>query len=127
MKIELVNREYEIKDNFNGGNKYFKVKTFNDGLNKIMKGLLIPGSSIGLHTHIDSSEIIYIISGSGKKICEGKEERLHEGDVHYCKKGSSHTFINDSNEDLIFFWCSCEIIKNGLLRIEILINWFGVK
>ena len=63
MKIELDNIEYEIKDNFNGGNKYFKVKTFNDGLNKIIKGLLIPGASIGLHTHTDSSEIIYIISG----------------------------------------------------------------
>ena len=58
MKIELDNIEYEIKDNFNGGNKYFKVKTFNDELNKIM---LI--TSIGLHTHTDSSEIIYIISG----------------------------------------------------------------
>ena len=100
MKIELDNIEYEIKDNFNGGNKYFKVKTFNDGLNKIM---LITGASIGLHTHTNSSEIIYIISGSGKNICEGKEERLHEDDVHYCKEGSSHTFINDSNEDLIFF------------------------
>ena len=51
MKIELDNIEYEIKDNFNGGKKYFKVKTFNDGLNKIM---LI--TSISLHTHTDSSE-----------------------------------------------------------------------
>ena len=100
MKIELDNIEYEIKDNFNGGNKYFKVKTFNDGLNKIM---LITGVSIGLHTYTDSSEIIYVISGSDKNICEGKEERLHEGDVHYCKKGSSHTFINDSNKDFKFF------------------------
>ena len=94
MKIELDNIEYEIKDNFNGGNIYY------DGLNKIM---LITGASIGLHTHSNSSEIIYIISGSGKNICEGKEERLHEGGVHYCKKGSSHIFINVSNEDLIFF------------------------
>ena len=43
MKIELDNIEYEIKDNFNGRNKYFIVKTFNDGLNKIM---LITGASI---------------------------------------------------------------------------------
>ena len=46
-----------------------------------MKGFLIPGVSIGLHTHTDSSEIIYVISSSGKNICEGKEERLHEGDI----------------------------------------------
>ena len=55
MKIELANIEYEIKDNFNDRNKYFVVKTFNDGLNKIM---LITGASIGLHIHIDSAEII---------------------------------------------------------------------
>ena len=103
MKIDFTKYESEIKEHFNNGEKYFEVKTFNDGLNKIMYGKLIPGASIGLHTHTDSSEIIYVISGSGKNICEGIEERLNPGDVHYCKKDSSHTFINDGNEDLIFF------------------------
>jgi quercetin dioxygenase-like cupin family protein len=102
MKIEFKNMESEIKNNFNNGEKYFEVKTFNDGLNKIMQGKLIPGASIGLHTHTDSSEIIYVLSCSGKNICDGIEERLIPGDVHYCKKGSNHTFINDGNEDLIF-------------------------
>lgn len=103
MKIDFKKYEAEIKEKFNNGEKYFEVKTFNDGLNKIMYGKLIPGASIGLHTHTDSSEIIYIISGSGKNICNGIEERLNPGDVHYCKKGDNHTFINDTNEDLIFF------------------------
>ena len=103
MKIDFSKMEAEIKNNFNNGEKYFEVKTFNDGINKIMYGKLIPGASIGLHTHSDSSEIIYVISGSGKNICEGIEERLNSGDSHYCKKGSSHTFINDGEEDLVFF------------------------
>ncbi len=102
MKIDFNNIEAEIKNNFNNGEKYFEVKTYNDGLNKIMMGKLIPGASIGLHTHTDSSEIIYVLSGSGKNICDGIEERLNPGDTHYCKKGSNHTFINDGNEDLIF-------------------------
>ena len=103
MKIDFTKYESEIKEHFNNGEKYFEVKTFNDGLNKIMYGKLIPGASIGLHTHTDSSEIIYVLSGTGKNICENVEERLNKGDCHYCKKGSSHTFINDGNEDLIFF------------------------
>ena len=102
MKIDFNNIEAEIKNNFNNGEKYFEVKTYNDGLNKIMMGKLIPGASIGLHTHTDSSEIIYVLSGSGKNICNGIEERLNPGDTHYCKKSSNHTFINDGNEDLIF-------------------------
>ena len=102
MKINFNELEFEKKDNFNGGNLYYLVKTYNDGLNKIMMGKLIPGASIGLHTHTDSSEIIYVLSGSGKNICDGIEERLNPGDTHYCKKSSNHTFINDGNEDLIF-------------------------
>ena len=103
MKSDFDLIEPEIKEKFNNGEKYFEVKTYNDGINKIMYGKLIPGASIGLHTHTDSAEIIYVISGSGKNICEGIEERLVAGNSHYCKKGESHTFINDSNEDLIFF------------------------
>ncbi len=103
MKINFDEITAEKKEHFNNGEKYYEVKTVNDGLNKIMYGKLIPGASIGLHTHTDSSEIIYILSGSGKNICDGKEERLTVGDCHYCPKNSSHTFINDGNEDLIFF------------------------
>lgn len=103
MKINFNELEFEKKDNFNGGNLYYLVKTYNDGLNKIMYGKLVPNASIGIHTHTDSSEIIYVISGSGINICNGVEERLNAGDSHYCKKGETHTFINDGKEDLIFF------------------------
>lgn len=103
MKIDFNNINSEIKNNFNNGEKYFDVKTYTDGTNKIMYGKLIPGASIGLHTHTENAEIIYVISGSGKNICDGKEERLNAGDAHYCPKGSSHTFINDTDNDLIFF------------------------
>ena len=88
---------------FKGGEGALNAKMLTDELNKILMGRLEPGSSIGLHTHEDSSEIMYFISGSGKAIHQGIEERITPGDCHYCKKGASHTVLNDGAEDLIFF------------------------
>lgn len=74
-----------------------------DGDNKIMKGLLAPGCTIGLHTHDTSSEIIYILSGKGMVLCDGEYEPLAAGDCHYCPKGHAHSLINDSGAILEFF------------------------
>ena len=88
---------------FKGGDGVFNAKMLTDELNKIIMGRLEPGSSIGLHTHEDSSEIMYFISGEGKVIHNGVEERIVASDCHCCKKGESHTVINDGSDDLIFF------------------------
>ncbi len=68
-----------------------------------MRGRLVPGASIGLHTHETSSEIIYILQGSGKVLYDGEYEPVRTGTCHYCPKGHAHSLINDGNEDLTFF------------------------
>ena len=65
--------------------------------------MLDPGSSIGYHTHGTSSEIIYILSGTGKVKYDGGEEPLEAGQCHYCPKGHSHSLINNSDGPLEFF------------------------
>ena len=102
MKIDFNNIEESLIPNFKGGEKEFAAKMFFDGLNRIMKGRLIPGASIGLHTHDTSSEIMFITKGSGYVIYDGEIIVLNAGDVHYCPKGHSHTLINDSADDLEF-------------------------
>ena len=102
MKINFNTIQRIAKPNFKGGEKEYNVKMFSDDMNKIMDGLLVPGASIGLHTHDTSSEIIFITSGSGKAIYDGTEERLSAGDCHYCPKGHEHTLINDGTADLTF-------------------------
>ena len=66
-------------------------------------GRLVPGASIGLHTHEAGSEIVYILSGEGKALYDGGQETLTAGDCHYCPKGHSHSLINGGGEDLVFF------------------------
>ncbi len=103
MKIQFDEiQETQLKE-FYGGNGAFVANMFVDEKNKILRGKLVPGSSIGLHTHVPSSEIIFVYSGRGKMICDGETELLGAGDCHYCPKGSEHTFINIGEEDLCFY------------------------
>lgn len=84
------------------GEKEVYLRKYQDNLGKIMKGKLIPGATIGMHTHETSSEVIYILSGVGKVLCEGVYEPLAPGACHYCPKGTAHSLINDSDGDLEF-------------------------
>lgn len=83
-----------------GGEGYAKARIADDGNVRIMQAILDPGCSIGLHQHVDSSEIVYILEGSGTAYLDGVKESLVAGMVHYCPKGASHTMINDGSKPL---------------------------
>ena len=93
---------------FKGGDKEFRANMFFDGKNRMFKGCLIPGASIGVHTHDDSCETIFILSGKGTILeIEDGVESLKEvvpGDCLFCAKGHSHSLRNPSEtEDLVFY------------------------
>ncbi len=103
MTIDFNKQKAEIIPNFKGGEKALCAKIFSDNSNKLLHGVLESGATIGMHTHETNSEIIYIISGQGKVLCDGEYEYVEQGMCHYCPKGHSHSLINDSGEDLVFF------------------------
>lgn len=105
MLLHFDTMETTVIPHMRGGEKEVSAKMYTDPLGKIMRGTLIPGATIGLHTHDTSSEIIYILSGAGKVLCDGEYEPLSAGSCHYCPKGHTHSLINDSpegGEDLCF-------------------------
>ncbi|MBO6045672.1 MAG: cupin domain-containing protein [Bacteroidales bacterium] len=103
MNIDFSKIEETRTPNFKGGEKYYAARRYEDGLNRITMGRLVPGASIGLHTHEDSSEIMFFTGGSGYVICDGERLPVSAGVVHYCPKGHSHTLVNDSSDtDLTF-------------------------
>ena len=102
MNIDFSEMELSVLPSFKGGEKELCAKMFFDGTNRIMKGLLIPGASIGMHTHEDSSEIIFITSGRGSVILDGDSSPVYAGLCHYCPKGHTHSLVNDSDADLEF-------------------------
>lgn len=103
MIIDFSKIEETVFSNFKGGEKYYEANMFTDKNNKIMKGRLVPGATIGAHTHETNSEVIYFLAGRGKVLYDGEYLDISEGLCHYCPQGHSHSLINDSNGDLIFF------------------------
>ena len=108
MIIRFSQMEETILPNFKGGEKEFAANMFFDGTNRIFKGRLVPGASIGLHTHDDSCEVIFILEGRGTILETAPEgETITEvsaGDCLYCPKGGTHSLRNTFEDaDLVFY------------------------
>lgn len=102
MKIDFDAIEEKRMPGFKGGEGTTVARMYVDDTVRILNGYLEPGSSIGMHTHDDSSETVYILGGVGKMIYEGTEEPLEKGSVSYCPKGHTHSLVNTGNEPLYF-------------------------
>jgi mannose-6-phosphate isomerase-like protein (cupin superfamily) len=104
MLIDFSKLQEFVINNFYGGEKDTVARMFTDELsNCIMYGKLEAGASIGFHKHDNGSEIVYVLQGKGKALYDGSQEELSTGVCHYCPKHHSHSLINDSDEDLLFF------------------------
>ena len=102
MTLDFDRMPSLVQPRFKGGQGEAETRIFQDDMGKILRLTLQPGSSIGLHTHEDSCEIIYCFSGSAKVIYDGEETRISAGQAHYCPKGHSHTVINDTDGEMEF-------------------------
>lgn len=85
----------------NNGTGEMTVRMYNDEKYRIIPTKLHPGGSIGQHTQTSGDDLNYILSGTGKAICDGAEELLKPGVMHICPKGSVHTIINTGDSDLV--------------------------
>ena len=98
MLIDFDHIDEEVLPHFKGGEKATAARMVDDGLNRIMQGRLVPGASIGLHSHDTSSEIIFIVAGEGHVLYDDERLSVRAGMCHY-----RHSLINDSEADLEFW------------------------
>ena len=110
MIIDFDKIDASVFPAFKGGEKEFSANMFFDGTNRIFKGRLIPGSSIGIHTHDDSCEVIFIIEGNGTLLEKDPDSGIETltsvsaGQCLYCQKGHTHSLRNFSDvQDLVFY------------------------
>lgn len=103
MLIHFENLEEISMEHMYGGLGSVFTRTYMDPLGKIQKIRIPAGGSIGTHEHIISDEICFVMSGTGRAICDGQEELLAPGVCHYCPLGSKHSVINEGNEELILY------------------------
>ena len=85
MIIDYNAVEWKENPGFKGGEGSFNNKMYDDGTNKMMKGCLKPGCSIG------------------KLIQDDEEFEVSPEQCLYCPEGHSHSLINNGTEDLVFF------------------------
>ncbi|MCD7724348.1 MAG: cupin domain-containing protein [Clostridiales bacterium] len=115
MIINFDNMEEQAIPHFKGGEKEFRTRMYTDELCKIMRASLEPGATIGFHTHENSSEIIFMLKGTGVVLYEDGREILPAGCCHYCPEGHSHSLRNESSE-VIEFYAVVPEQKSGALQ-----------
>lgn len=55
---------------------------------------------IGEEIHPDSDQVLFLLSGMGEIILEGKKQPYEAGDLVLIRAGIKHNFINTGSEDL---------------------------
>ena len=103
MQIDFERIENTAIPGFKGGDGVTEARMFFDGNSRIMICRIKPRSSIGVHTHETSSEVMFFISGHGKAVCDGVEEIIRPGVAHFCPRGSTHTVVNTGDDDLVMY------------------------
>ncbi|MBQ7221125.1 MAG: cupin domain-containing protein [Synergistaceae bacterium] len=103
MLIDFNAQEERVFEGMNGGKGQVSAKMFMNSSGKVIVSRLKAGASIGLHTQTTGNDINFVVSGTGRALCDGKEEILTSGVCHYCPKGSSHMIENTGSEDLVLY------------------------
>lgn len=104
----MISKIYEnttIIENMRNGNGsaiLHKLEDIPDNLKMYACIELVPGSSIGQHTHIDDEEIIYCLSGEVSLFKDGICYNFSKGMVDYTKKGENHQIVNNSLSNATF-------------------------
>jgi mannose-6-phosphate isomerase-like protein (cupin superfamily) len=76
---------------------------------KVIATVIYAGAGTGLRRHEAGADINYVVSGTGRAVCDGAEEILSPGTCHICPVGSGHSIENTGSDDLVLFTAVCEI------------------
>ncbi|MBE6970864.1 MAG: cupin domain-containing protein [Ruminococcaceae bacterium] len=100
MLLDIFNMEPNPMANFKGGEGEALVRMHNDEMGKVAQITLPVGASIGYHTHEDSYEVIYVLSGCGTCYDGDQVYPVSAGMVQYCPQFDGHSIVNTGTEDL---------------------------
>lgn len=67
----------------------------------IIKVILNSGHRMNYHSHMHRKEVWVVVSGEGRTIVDGMEQKIHPGDVITMDIGCRHTVIADTDLQLV--------------------------
>lgn len=100
MLLDIFNIPAKAIAGFKGGEGEALVRMHQDEMGKVAQITLPVGASIGYHTHEDSYEVIYVLSGSGTCYDGDQVYGVSAGMVQYCPQHDGHSIVNTGTEDL---------------------------
>lgn len=103
MIIDFSDLTPQAIQGFKGGKGLLTARNYVDTNCKIMKHVLAPNASTGLHRHEGNCEIVFVFKGQATVHYDGKTEIVTAGQVHYCPMGHEHYMENNTTEDLVYF------------------------
>lgn len=81
-------------------NTYFRQVLENGQYTQVVIMSIPAGGEIGMETHPDNDQLLYIRDGKGKAILNGEEAEIEAGDAVLVNAGTEHNFINTGEEEL---------------------------
>jgi mannose-6-phosphate isomerase-like protein (cupin superfamily) len=84
-------------------NAFFRKVLFTGAKSQLVAMNIKPGEDIGEETHHHVEQTLFLLSGEGKAVLEGKEQPYRAGDVVVVTPGTKHNFVNTGGEPLKIF------------------------
>ena len=95
MLGHIQNIEQKAKDN-----AFFRQVLETGKNTQIVIMSIEPNSEIGMETHPDNDQVLYLVDGEGKVILNGEEAPFKKGDAVLVKSGTKHNFITVGNSPM---------------------------
>jgi len=107
MLIKRDEMKTEVKEKMRGGEGKADLVHLVDCKNQknirlLAETTLMPGCSIGSHSHEAETEYFVILSGNGMVDDNGVEKPINTGDVLVTGNGASHSIRNNGAVPLVF-------------------------
>lgn len=81
-------------------NTYFRRVLENGEHTQVVIMSIPPGTDIGMETHPDNDQVLYLVAGEGKVILNSVEAPYLTGDLVLVPAGTEHNFVNTGTTDL---------------------------
>ncbi len=81
-------------------NTFFRKVIFTGHNSQLVVMDIKPGEDVGEETHHRVEQTLFLLSGTGKAVLNGKEYPFNAGDVVVVPPGTKHNFINTGAESL---------------------------
>jgi mannose-6-phosphate isomerase-like protein (cupin superfamily) len=76
---------------------------FSSAIDFVDASVIMPGSTIGRHQHVQTEELYYIVDGTPIVTVDGDSRRLSRGDVSVVRSGQWHELVNDTAQAVEIF------------------------